>query len=174
MKIHRILERHDRWYTDFLSFYIDSFPVYEQRNEEQQVHALRDDRYHLDCYIGDNRLLAFIAYWDFQAYCYIEHLAVHPYYRGQSVGTKVLSGFMNADFPHVLLEIDPVVDDISAKRYRFYQQLGFVENPYIHFHPAYDRRFEPHKLTVLSAPDAISQDEYNRFQNDLEGVVMQF
>ncbi|MDR2918505.1 MAG: GNAT family N-acetyltransferase [Tannerella sp.] len=172
MNIHRISERNDQWYTDFLSFYTDSFPIYEQRNEEQQIHALRDDRYHLDCYIEDSRLLAFIAYWDFRTYCYIEHLAVHPHWRGRSIGKKVLLRFMNDYSPYVLLEIDPVIDDISAKRFRFYQQLGFVENPYSHFHPAYDQHFEPHQLTVLSAPDVISQDEYKQFQNDLEKIVM--
>lgn len=172
MIIHRILEPNDKWYKEFRSFYVDSFPIYEQRDEEQQICALKDERYYLNCYIQDDRLLAFVAYWDFQTYCYIEHLAVHPFSRGQSVGTKMLSEFLMTGFPLVLLEIDPVIDEISTKRFRFYQQLGFVENPYPHYHPAYDPQFEPHQLTVLSAPKAISRDEYNQFYQDLSNVVM--
>jgi len=172
MKIHRIIDQNDKWYKEFHSFYTVSFPVHEQRNEEQQTEAFADERYHLNCYVADNRLLAFIAYWDFCTYSYIEHLAVHPDFRGQSVGTKVLSEFISAGSSLILLEIDPVIDEVSAKRFRFYQQLGFIENPYEHFHPAYDQRFEPHCLTVLTCPRAILQDEYSQFQDDLENIVM--
>lgn len=172
MKIHRIINQNDKWYKEFHSFYTVSFPIHEQRNEIQQTEAFADGRYHLDCYIEDNRLQAFVAYWDFQTYSYIEHLAVHPDLRGQSVGTKILSQFINAASSLVLLEIDPVIDEVSAKRFRFYQHLGFIENPYPHYHPAYDKRFEPHHLTVLTYPRVISQDEYNRFYDDLSNVVM--
>lgn len=170
--MHRILTQKDSRYPLFREFYAVSFPVHELRNEQQQMEALSDDRYHLDCYVEDNRLMAFIAYWDFQTYYYIEHFAVHPDFRGQSIGSKILSEFMAVNDLPVLLEIDPVVDEISAKRFRFYQQLGFVENPYEHFHPAYDKCFKPHHLTVLTAPKAISTEEYERFYGDLRDIVM--
>lgn len=155
----------------FRSFYTVSFPPYEQRDEEQQAQALSDERYHLEGYIRDGRLQAFIAYWDFDAYYYIEHFAVHPDLRGQSVGSTVLSGFM-ANAPLILLEIDPVTDAVSAQRFRFYERLGFVENPYLHIHPAYDTRFDPHPLTILTAPRAISPEEYQRFYRDLTEIIL--
>lgn len=169
---YRITDINDKWYKALTGIYSVSFPVYEQRDELQQIKAIGDSRYHLLVTIKNENLLGFIAYWDFDTYVYIEHLAVNPAFRGESIGTTMLKTFDDVVKKQVLLEIDPVEDEVSEKRLRFYERLGYKKNPYTHTHPPYDSSFEPHKLIVLSLGRELSEDEYNLFYNDLANVVM--
>ncbi|MDL2215317.1 GNAT family N-acetyltransferase [Dysgonomonas sp. OttesenSCG-928-M03] len=162
----------DKWYTDFEKIYSVSFPVYEQRNFDQQVEAFADEHYHLYCIISNEQISSFVAFWDFGRYVYVEHMAVNGKLRGQHIGTDTLRLFMEEIGKSVVLEIDPVEDGTSAKRLRFYEKLGFVMNPFVHFHPAYDISYKPHRLSVLSKPYILSEQQYNMFKNDLESIVM--
>lgn len=172
MELYRVKSVTDGLYDGFLSIYSMSFPPFEQRNGNQHIYALSNEKYHLDCYVEGDNILAFIVWWDFDNYIYIEHFAVNALCRGMNIGTRVLSGFIENTDKLVLLEIDPLTDDISRKRYEFYKRLGFVSNPYDHYHPAYDNEYKPHKLIVLSSGREIAGDEYTIFYNDLKDIVM--
>lgn len=62
--------------------------------------------------------IGFVGSWKIGDYFYIEHLAISPNLRGKGYGQKVLSGFCE-QVSRVILEIDPVIDEISEKRLRF-------------------------------------------------------
>lgn len=172
MKKHRITSPEDALYASFKTLYESAFPVYEKRTESHQRDGLKDDRFHLDCYLDDNQLIGFFGYWQFAQYCYIEHYAINGHIRGKGYGTQLLQQFLDKTDNPVILEIDPLTDEISRKRLRFYQQLGFVENPYHHAHPAYKPQFQPHELIVLSSHSIISPELYQQFVQDLDEVVM--
>lgn len=161
-------------YKAFREIYDISFPIFEQRTEQQQTDAFADSRYHLDCYTGNEpgRLQGFIAYWRFENYTYVEHFAIHPDERGKGLGGQILSNLIEQESGRVLLEIDPVVDEISAARLRFYQSYGFVENSYAHIHPAYREEYPDHSLVVLSTEGMMSNAEYEVFASDLNLIVM--
>lgn len=169
---YRITDTNDRFFPAFESIYSQSFPVHEQRNREQQIAAFNDQRYHLIASIEQDELLSFIAYWDFDTYVYIEHLAVNSVMRGKNIGSVTLSRFAEYIQKTIILEIDPLIDEIANKRFRFYAKLGYKANEYPHRHPAYDLQFEPHELVVLSYTDLLNEEEYNRFNHDLSVIVM--
>lgn len=163
----------DRYYSSFAEIYSVSFPIFEQRDEAQQREAFGDERYHLSAIVEGDEVVSFIAYWDFESYVYIEHLAVNPTHRGQSIGSNTLLAFADYIDKTIVLEIDPPVDEISKKRLRFYQNLGYMTNPYPHFHPAYrPAEFTPHQLLVMSNPRGLSKSEYELFSNQLTKIVM--
>lgn len=170
--LHRIDSVSDKWYEEFYTIYSQSFPVYEQRDEKQQECAFNNTNYHLDCFIDDHKFLAFIAYWDFDNYIYIEHFAVNPEYRGENIGSNTLRNFIEDKKKMILLEIDPPVNEIAQKRLKFYEKLGFVSNPYSHHHPAYKKDYPPHELIVLSMDKALEQSSYDRFYQELSHIVM--
>ncbi|WP_293716541.1 GNAT family N-acetyltransferase [uncultured Parabacteroides sp.] len=174
MEIVRLTTSDALLYKAFRAIYDVSFPVFEQRTEIQQKDALTDNRYHLDCYVGkDTGLLqGFIAYWRFDRYTYVEHFAIHPDRRGKGLGGLILNNLIDQESGRVLLEIDPVVDNISAARLRFYQSYGFVENPFPHIHPAYRSEYPDHSLVVLSTEGEMTVSEYNKFASDLNVIVM--
>jgi len=169
---YRIKSISDKWYKTFHKIYSVSFPVHEQRNEQQQISAFGKENYYLIIKTEGEKLLSFIAYWDFDDYVYIEHLAVNPQYRGANIGSNTLNSFAEIIGKTILLEIDPIIDDVSRKRLHFYEKLGYVLNPYEHSHPAYDINFKPHRLLVLSHGKGIDETQYLRFHKNLSEVVM--
>lgn len=169
---YRITGDKDRFYDSFYQIYSTSFPDFEQRDSAQQLYAFGCGNYHLQCTVKDDTLLSFVGYWEFEGFIYIEHFAVNPQFRGESIGTTVLRNFIESKQKAVLLEIDPLKSEIAEKRFRFYQKLGFVDNPYTHLHPPYKKGNKPHRLLVLSYPDKIDEELYNSFYDRLKNEVM--
>lgn len=162
----------NEWFSTFYDIYHISFPIHEQRKDKQQKKAFENNRYHLDVLVEDEKFISFIAWWDFNRYIYIEHFAVNPELRGQSLGSKTLRRFAEINNKVIILEIDPLIDEISKKRFEFYDKLGFQLNPYTHYHPAYKEGYAPHKLLVLSLHEKIDTDLYQQFKSDLSKIVM--
>lgn len=161
-----------RLYETFTKLYSTSFPVFQQRIETQQEYAFSNNKYHLIGYVDEKRFIGFISYWEFNSYLYIEHFAINTDTRGKGYGSKVLNSFINSTDKIVLLEIDPVIDDISKARMRFYERCGFYDNPYAHKHPSYNDEYQPHSLTILTTERQITEEEYQNFHYDLNRVVM--
>lgn len=169
---YRIKNTENKWYDEFYAIYSVSFPPHEQRDRKQQEYAFSFDNYYLDCLIEENRFLAFIAYWEFEEYIYIEHLAVNPDYRNEHIGSRALQEMIDNKQKKILLEIDPFTTDIARKRYHFYQRLGFVINSYDHRHPPYHKKFPAHELILLSSGQTIDEKSYHTFRKDLSEIVM--
>lgn len=159
-------------YKAFQGLYACSFPLFEQRTEEQQRTAFDNPNYHLVAYEATGILVGFISYWEFYDYLYIEHFAINARMRGKGYGSDILRSFIRSTGKIVLLEIDPVTDSVSEARLRFYKKCGFHENPYSHKHPPYRAEYQPHPLVVLTTQRTISEQEYQTFNRDLRAVVM--
>ena len=172
MQTVRLTEKNNPWYSPFRDIYDRSFPVHEQRTPLQQVQAFADPRYHLDGWIENDRLIGLMSWWKFDSYLYIEHFAIHPEVRGKKYGSLLLQHMKEAHAERLILEIDPVTDEQSARRLRFYQHAGFSDNPYLHIHPPYREGFSGHRLTVLSSRGQLTEQEYAQFYQDLINIVM--
>lgn len=159
-------------YPTFQELYAISFPVFEQRTEEQQEKAFRCPEYHLSAYTENGIFIGFISYWEFSTYIYIEHFAINQNLRGKGHGSLLLSYFIKENTKIVLLEIDPIIDDISAARLRFYQKCGFHLNKFAHIHPPYRENRKGHSLLVLTTEREITENEYGQFYDDLSNRIM--
>ena len=84
--------------------------------------AFQNKAYKLLAFTEGNVFLRFISYWQFDTYYYIEHFAINARLRGKGYGSKLLDYFVRSLDKIVLLEIDPITDNISEARLRFYQQ----------------------------------------------------
>lgn len=124
MDILEIMRKQDPLYPTFEQIYTASFPLFEQRTEEQQEQAFQSPNYHLVVYLKDNLFIGFISYWDFSTYVYIEHFAIHENFRGQGYGGLLLEDFNKRLNKIILLEIDPITDEISSKRLKFYKNAA--------------------------------------------------
>ena len=49
------------------------------------------------------------------------------------------------------------------RRKGFYERCGFTENPYAHVHPPYHPGNPGHRLVVMSSPEKLTPDAYERF-----------
>ena len=120
---------------------------------------------------GDE-FIGILFHWNAGDYRYVEHLAVSPRLRGQNMGSKALAAFCQGR--RVILEIDPPEDEISVRRQHFYQRLGFVANPYAYIHPSFRRPFHPHRLVLMSYPEALTYEEARGFADFIRERVLRY
>ena len=172
MRFYNILDLEDSYYKAFSYLYKKSFPIFEQRTQEQQERAFNHPNYNLQAFFDGNLFVGVVSFWEFAQYIYVEHLAIMDEHRGKGYGHKMIQNFVRTNLKKIILEIDPLVDDTSFARLRFYKDCGFFENPYDHKHPPDRKGFKPHSLLVLSSKNRISESEYEIFKSDLENVVM--
>ncbi|MEW5560313.1 GNAT family N-acetyltransferase [Enterobacter asburiae] len=153
------------------NLYSHAFPWHEQREDVAKRQALAHPDYALEAWYDGDIFVGLSGTWRFGDYGYIEHLAIDDSLRGQGYGKRLLARLL-ARNPRTLLEIDPLTTDIAHKRLRFYQSMGFVANDYAHTHPSYHDGIADHELMVLSYPQPLAEEEYQRFRKDLRLVVM--
>ena len=162
----------DKLFVAFKDLYSISFPIFEQRTEVQQMKAFACPDYHLLCFVENEVFIGFIAYWELEHCLYIEHFAIHQLLRGKGYGSRVLKEYLKMANKTVVLEIDPITDEVSEARLHFYKRCGFVENVYDHVHSPYREGYKAHHLEVLSFPSDLTPEEYASFSCQLTQVVM--
>ena len=156
-----------------MALYRSSFPAHELRLWPDQKAVMGDPRYHFDLGLLDGALAGLILDWDFDSYIYVEHFCVEPSLRGHGLGTLILAELAKRNKP-IILEIDPLVDDVAIRRKGFYERCGYVANPFAHVHPPYQVANHGHELIVMSYPRVISQAEFDTFTVDLREKVMKY
>ncbi len=174
MDIFRLTDTNDPLFAPVWEIYTASFPICEQRTLAHQQTAFRSPDFHFLAYYEGNIPVGLIGYWEIDDYLYIEHYAINPTLRGGGYGSRILEEMIRHTDRTVILEIDDVTDEISTRRLHFYQRLGFVLNPYLHPLHRYREGAEHQNavLKILSYPTAIDSTTYERFNHDLETIVM--
>lgn len=156
-----------------MALYRRSFPAHELRLWPDQQAVMNDPLYHFDLCLLDGVLAGLILYWDFGAYIYVEHFCVEPTMRGHGLGTLILAELAKKGKP-IILEIDPLTDDVAVRRKGFYERCGYIANGFAHVHPPYQAANHGHALIVMSHPRALSQAEFDTFTVDLREKVMAY
>ena len=157
-----------------LALYRSSFPAHELRLPPDQRDVMGNPLYHFDMCLLDGALAGLILYWDFGTYIYVEHFCVEPNLRGHGLGTLILRALAQQNDKPIILEIDPLVDDVALRRRDFYTRCGYVQSDYKHIHPPYQCANRGHELIIMSYPRAISQAEFDAFTFDLRSKVMKY
>ncbi|MBQ9925906.1 MAG: GNAT family N-acetyltransferase [Clostridia bacterium] len=173
MKRIRITDPGHSLFARAWKLYEKSFPLHEQRLPEDQEAVLAEPGYHFEVLEQAGRFVGLVLYWENARFIYIEHLAIDPSMRGAGMGTKIMDLLMQSG-KQIILEIDPVEDQLSANRLNFYKRMGFKENAFLHIHPPYRAQFEGHKLHLLSWPARLENDAYNAFTFYLTNKVMAY
>lgn len=156
--------------------YTDSFPEWERRRISSHDRASEDDDFHTYIALDNGNFIGLVFYWKYASYIFIEHLAVAPQLRGKNIGSKIITALIEEHPQHtILLEIDPPADDISKRRLRFYERLGFVINDFEHIHPSFSRNNgKEHELRIMSYPDRLTQEEFDRFRDYMYDRIMKY
>lgn len=174
----RELERNDVLIEEAMDLYAGSFPWYENRSREAHMKAMTDKEFHCKAAVSDGgSLIGLLFYWLHDNILFVEHLAVHPDMRGQNFGNKILERLIGANpGKTILLEIDPPRDDISMRRLRFYERLGFVVNDIEYEHPSFytGHRAYPHRLVILSHGHRLSDEDLMRYMKFMRSTILKY
>ena len=140
-------------FDEVFSIMKKSFPQEEMRNYEGQKALLERDDYFIKTYMHEDEVAGFCAYYKFDNFIYIEHLACNPEVRGLGIGTKLVQQVIAEDENLVvILEVEPPVDELTKRRVRFYEKLGFKLNPHYHFQPSLNEGMDGLELKKTSIP----------------------
>lgn len=164
---HRILSSSDAFFEQAHDIYTRSFPPHEQRTLDglQKTLGHPDFRY-LVFLDGQDNVIAIRNTWHTPAFAYLEHFAVSPNARSGGIGKYLLQDLTSEAPGKVILEIDPVTDEISTRRLNFYLRNGFVANEqYDYIHPPYKPEDLPYPLLIMSHLEPLPQNLYDEFEN---------
>ena len=172
----RVAGRDSLLYPRFRQTYEEAFPPSERRSESAQDAAFADVRYHLDTWHDGTKFIGFLAWWDFTAYRYVEHLAVSSEARSGGYGKRIMRRWLDQTAQPVYLEIEQVVDELTRRRLEFYLRLGFHETPFRHIQPPYQadengNSDEGVAMQVLSWPYGITGADHAAFLETLHAEV---
>lgn len=166
----RLSSKEDRFFRAAMQLYEKSFPACERREMEDHLLALKDDRYHCDVIVENDKLIGIFFYWKLGWFIYGEHLAIDPKLRGKSYGTKILRAFCSKH-KEMILEIEPPKDDITIRRLHFYKRLGFKLQPFNHFQVNYRKEDKNLQLKIMTYGRDWCRKEYDDFYSRLKDAT---
>ncbi len=162
----------ERWQKVW-ELYEVSFPKAEKRKENDHIRAMENEMFHpLSAWEGDE-LIGIIFYWEWENFRYVEYLAINTDIRGQGHGSRLLR-FLREQNHTVILEIDPLSNELSVRRLQFYERAGFFLTPYRFEHLPYRLETTTQELLILSYPKMITQEEHQSFLKFMKEVVADF
>lgn len=162
-------------FPSFWDIYGSSFPLNERRGIDDQMKIFSDDTYFLEIWVDGQQVLGFIGWWDCGDLSFVEHYAIHSGSRSSGYGSAFLSEWMKGQSKSIILEIEPVVDEITLRRKNFYTRLGFVENDIEHTQPPFHKETGAVPMRIMSYPQSISKDTYVRYsKKQREEIMPQF
>lgn len=139
--------------VDIQHLYESAFPPCERRDFALVCDLLaRGREFHIRVATDvSGRLAAFLSYWDFGSFSYIEHLAVAPTLRGKGLGHTILHDFFDNVSRRMVLEVEPPTDIITRKRIAFYESLGLTLWPdFPYTQPPYAPHLSPVELRLMT------------------------
>lgn len=173
MELLRIgVEDKERW-DKVWDLYEDSFPIAERRKIEDHLRAYDDELFFPLSVWEDQQLIGILFFWEWDNYRYLEHLAVTPELRGSGYGTQVLRYLTDSNHT-IILEIDPLINELSVRRLQFYERSGFTLTPYRFVHLPYRLDGIKQELLILSYPKMITKEQHNHFLKFLGDKVIKY
>ena len=149
-----------------------SFPMDEIRSYEGQRKLLERPDYFLKTYVKNEKLLGFCAYYVFDDFLFIEHLACTPLSRGLGIGSKLVQEVLvEARNRRLILEVEPPVDELKKRRVGFYERLGLTLNPYEHYQAPLNPTTGVVELKIMSSLGGLSEDEQKAYRRILNAEV---
>lgn len=153
----------------------EAFPVEELREKERQKVLLDQPQYGLYGIKEERGILqGVVALWDFDNFLYIEHFAINPLFRNEGIGGRILDEMINWVGKPIVLEVEVPKDEITKRRVGFYERHGFLFHDYPYLQPPMRAGQEMLPLRLMTFPERISLNEYERYKSLIHKVVYNY
>ena len=165
-------EDSERW-NKVWTLYEESFPIAERRKLEDHLRACENEHFHPLSIWDGSQLIGIAFFWEWDNYRYIEYLAVSPELHGQGFGSQIIKQIRDSEHI-IILEIDPLINELSVRRLQFYERAGFTLTPYRFMHLPYRIDGVLQELLILSYPLMITKEQHNDFLNFIDDHVRNY
>ncbi|MDD9270082.1 GNAT family N-acetyltransferase [Bacillus sp. 3255] len=145
-----------------------SFPESERRTYTGQKELLSEPYYRLITEKdGSNKIIAFVAVWEFPAFRFVEHIAVDPDVRGSGLGGQLMKALLEESRKPVLLEVEPPDTDLAQRRVDFYKRLGFQLNHFDYVQPPLQTGQPDLPLNIMSYPEPLTDAVFSAYKDTM-------
>ena len=168
-----ILERAEKY--DFAAIWGEmqkSFPHEELRREADAIAILDNPAYAIYHLIADGERVGFITLWELEGGVFGEHFVIYEAHRNRGLGGEAIDA-VTARFGKMILEAEHPVSEIAARRLNFYRRHGFAVNPQTYFQPSYHEGEDDVPLALLSYPELLTDDAFDRAVTEIYACVYQ-
>lgn len=159
------------YFEEFYALLEKSFPQDERRDKVRQRALFAREEYKLLCCLEDGILKGFLAVWDFDAFCFLEHFAVDPHMRGRGLGVKLLAELSSTTDKPIVLEVELPETEQAIRRIGFYRRNGFYSNEYPYVQPAYSKDKKALPMIIMSRGRTLEKEEFERIRKKLYSAV---
>lgn len=152
--------------TNFKQLYTlmtESFPPDEHRDYDAQQQLLSHPQYKVYIHTSNHELGGFFATWEGEEYIYLEHFAVKETLRNSGLGSKLLESFLQQQTKPVVIEIEEPTGELEKRRAAFYVRNGFHLSSHGYDQPAFSPEKNPVPMKLMSYPNPLQEDEFQRF-----------
>ncbi|MBO5371574.1 MAG: GNAT family N-acetyltransferase [Lachnospiraceae bacterium] len=137
-----------------------SFPKDEHRPYNEQKALLDIKEYQIYVEKEDKRIKGFLAVWEFDEVCFIEHFAVNSAYRNKGLGAKMIKELCNQIPKRVCLEVELPDTEMARRRIGFYERNNFYYNAYSYMQPSISIGRNPIPLRIMTTNGKITEEEF--------------
>ncbi len=151
----------ERDFDEIYTIMEEAFPPDERRTYENQKALLRKSCYNILTLNDDeDRIMVFIAVYDFEQVLFAEHFAVGREFRNAGLGSRIITELRARSQKRICLEVEPPVTDITKRRVGFYERNGFVLNPYDYTQPSMGEGKSPIPLMLMTTQGNLTETEF--------------
>lgn len=165
----------DEYFEKIYSLLEISLPQIEMRTKSDQKALLSNEKYKIMVAEKENVFAGFIAIWDFEKFCFIEHFAVQPDMRSKGVGSEILRHITKIFHKKIILEVEPpFFSNYAQRRIGFYARNEFLFNDFEYFQPPLQKDAEIIPLKIMSYPASLTETEFIDIRKILYKEVYNF
>lgn len=165
----------DEYFEKVYSLLERSLPQIEMRTKGDQKALISNEKYKILVAEKGNIFAGFMAIWDFEKFCFLEHFAVKPDMRSNGVGSEILRHLKKISDKKIILEVEPPeFSDYAQRRIGFYARNEFLYNDFEYFQPPLQKGADIIPLKIMSHPTSLTEDEFNHIRKTLYGEVYNF
>ena len=158
MHLQRIRGEGEEYFDQAFSLCESAF-VYEERRDIAELRrVMKNEDYHFCVLVDENAFCGIVLY----ELIFFEHFAISEKLRNCGLGARALD-LLKAKGKPIILEIEPPIDELTQRRRGFYLRNGFVECECEHIQAKLHIGDPDVPLKILSYPEVISREEYDRF-----------
>jgi GNAT superfamily N-acetyltransferase len=158
------------------AIYEESFPADERRPLAVQLQILSDSRYTFMPLLDEGTsVVGVLGLWKFEAFTFIEHIAISSACRGTGLGTSTVKELQDEVRLPLVLETElPEMNGQAPKRIRWYENLGFYYNHQEYYQPAYAMQRNPVPSRIMSYPHQLSPGDFQSIRETLYSQVYHY
>ncbi len=162
MELIRLKDSESPHFDRAFRLYEKSFVYEERRDITEHRRVMKEDAYHC-CVVTDSGVfIGIVFYWESDDFIYLEHLCVDEALRGSGYGSKILD-MLKTYGKRIILEVEPIVDEITQKRIDFYERNDFELSIQKHIQPKYHKGDKDTVLWIMAQYCGLDRTEYEEF-----------